>query len=244
MLNTTSFTLSISRFHLFFYSSSHGRFGRHVHRVSPGQCFWAARRKCLWRIGGANWREVQLGDIESVNGMVGHHHCSEDVCWIEFWSDFVTMCDFHNHGIISRTIPLETCTCLEILFEQRERHIVVFHANQAMKFRTWRVFGFDRARWFEIRIQDGSHRAPESHSQCWWRLWLPTFGGGLKKVAGKMIFLFHYRWDMLVAWGSCGYVIFQGIFAFPKKSTTTENGHLTAEVDPKGVPSCGVNSWY
>ena len=109
MLNTTqSFILSISRFHLFFFhNSSHGRWkGRHVHCVSPGQCFWAARRKCLWRIGGANWREVQLGDTESVNGMVCHHLCSEDVCCTEwFWSDgdwpcvtFTTM--ESSHGLL------------------------------------------------------------------------------------------------------------------------------------------------
>ena len=52
------------------------------------------------------------------------------------------MCDFYNHGIISWTTTFETCTLLEILFEQREHHIVVVHANQEMKlFPTWGVFG-------------------------------------------------------------------------------------------------------
>lgn len=142
MLNTISFTLSISRFHMFFHSSSHGRFGRHVH-LAPGQCFWAARRKCLWRIGGANWREVQLGDTESVNGMVCHHLCSEDVCWIEwFWSDgdwpcvtFTTM--ESSHGLL-----LLKHAHFSRYFLNKEHHIVVFHANQEMKFfPTWRVFG-------------------------------------------------------------------------------------------------------
>ena len=58
---------------------------------------------------------------------------------LKWW--WLTMCDFHNHGIISWTTTFETCALLEILFEQREHHIVVFHANQEMKFfPTWRCF--------------------------------------------------------------------------------------------------------
>ncbi len=65
----------------------------------------------------------------------------EDVCWIEWFThDFVTfLVTFTTITLISWTITFETCTRLEILFEQRVCHCVVFHANQEMKFGTWEL---------------------------------------------------------------------------------------------------------